>query len=172
MWEQSLRFDGGIRLETDTGETKTVFHMKSIGTIRTPFTAEAPNQPSETEKGEFRIVLSPQYAAGLTGLSSFRYLHVIYYMDRVDGRGSMKVRPPGAGGREVGLFASRSPVRPNPIGLSIVRLLRIVGNEIYTSGLDVFDGTPVLDIKPYIRDLDSKGEANNGWVTRGNRGEG
>jgi tRNA-Thr(GGU) m(6)t(6)A37 methyltransferase TsaA len=153
-------------LETETGETKTVFHMKSIGTIRTPFTAEAPNQPSETEKGEFRIVLSPQYAAGLYGLLSFRYLYVIYYMDRVHGGGSMKVRPPGAGGREVGLFASRSPVRPNPIGLSIVRLLKIVGNEIFTSGLDVFDGTPLLDIKPYIEGLDSKEDANNGWLSK------
>ena len=159
-------------MKTETGETETVFHVKSIGTIRTPFAGEAPNQPSETDKGEFRIVLSPQYAAGLCGLSSFRYLYVFYYMDRVHGGRSMTVRPPGAGGREVGLFASRSPVRPNPIGLSVVRLLRIVGNEIYTSGLDVFDGTPVLDIKPYIRDLDSKGEANNGWVTRGNGGEG
>ena len=65
---------------------------------------------------------------------------------------------------EVGLFASRSPVRPNPIGLSIVRLKRIEGNVVYTSGLDVFDGTPLLDIKPYIKGLDSKDDANYGWI--------
>jgi len=140
--------------------------MKSIGTIRTPFAAEAPNQPSESEEGEFRIVLSPLYAAGLHGLASFRYVYVIYYMDQVQRRVSMIVKPPGAGGREVGLFASRSPVRPNPIGLSVVRLLKIMDNEIYTSGLDVFDGTPLLDIKPYIEGLDFKEDANKGWLKK------
>ena len=74
------------------------------------------------------------------------------------------VSPPWAKGKKVGVFASRSPVRPNPIGLSIVRIKKIVGNKIYTSGLDVFDGTPLLDIKPYIKDLDNKDNANYGWV--------
>lgn len=62
------------------------------------------------------------------------------------------------------MFASRSPARPNPIGLSIVRLKKVVGNEVFTSGLDVFDNTPLLDIKPYINDLDSKHDANYGWI--------
>jgi len=62
------------------------------------------------------------------------------------------------------VFASRSPVRPNCIGLSIVRIKRIINNEILTSGLDVFDGTPLLDIKPYIKDLDVKIDANYGWI--------
>ncbi|MDY6794065.1 MAG: TrmO family methyltransferase [Actinomycetota bacterium] len=62
------------------------------------------------------------------------------------------------------MYASRSPVRPNRIGLSVVRLKSIVDNEILTSGLDVFDGTPVLDIKPYIKDLDTKTDANYGWI--------
>jgi len=141
------------------------FNVKKIGTIRTPYTDSAPYQPVETDEGEFRLVLSFEYTLGLRELASFRYIYVIYYMERVDQEVSMIVRPPWAGGREVGLFASRSPVRPNPIGLSIVRLLKIVNNEVYTSGLDVFDGTPLLDIKPYIRDLDSKGDANKGWVT-------
>lgn len=72
--------------------------------------------------------------------------------------------PPWAGGLRVGVFASRSPRRPNPIGLSIVRVLGVEENEVITSGLDAFDGTPILDIKPYIRDLDSKADANYGWV--------
>jgi len=62
------------------------------------------------------------------------------------------------------VFASRSPVRPNSIGLSIVRIKNIINNKIFTSGLDVFDGSPLLDIKPYIKDLDSKSDANYGWI--------
>jgi tRNA-Thr(GGU) m(6)t(6)A37 methyltransferase TsaA len=76
----------------------------------------------------------------------------------------MMVSPPWADGKKVGVFASRSPVRPNPIGLSVVRIKNIVENRIYTSGLDAFDGTPLLDIKPYIKDLDSKSDANYGWI--------
>jgi len=64
---------------------------------------------------------------------------------------------------EIGLFASRSPQRPNPIGLSIVRVKEINGNEITISGIDAYNGTPLLDIKPYIQFLDSKEDANNGW---------
>jgi tRNA (Thr-GGU) A37 N-methylase len=76
----------------------------------------------------------------------------------------MMIQPPWAKGKKVGLFASRSPVRPNPIGLSIVRIKKIIENKIYTSGLDVFDGTPLLDIKPYIKDLDDKFDADYGWI--------
>lgn len=88
-----------------------------------------------------------------------------------DSRGSVTeegqellAEPPWAGGLRVGVFASRSPRRPNPIGLSIVRVLGVKDNEVITSGLDAFDGTPILDIKPYIKDLDSKADANYGWV--------
>ena len=102
--------------------------------------------------------------AGLKELDSFTYIYVIYYIDRLTASPKMEVSPPWAAGHRVGLFASRSPVRPNPIGLSVVRIKEIIGNRVYTSGLDVFDGTPLLDIKPYIKDLDSKEDANNGWV--------
>jgi tRNA-Thr(GGU) m(6)t(6)A37 methyltransferase TsaA len=78
----------------------------------------------------------------------------------------MTVIPPWTGDTKVGLFASRSPVRPNPIGISIVRVKRIINNEIFTSGLDVLDGTPLIDIKPYIKDLDSKCDANYGWIEK------
>ena len=97
-------------------------------------------------------------------MNSFRYIYVIYYLHRVSRDIEDFVSPPWAGGYEVGLFASRSPARPNPIGLSIVRVKDIVGSEIYTSGLDVYDGTPLLDIKPYIQDLDSKADADHGWL--------
>jgi len=142
----------------------TNFNLKSIGIIRTPYINKAPYQPVDEDKGDFRIVLDSKYAEGLVDLNSFRYIYVIYYIDRLKHRLSMAVSPPWTGGAKVGLFASRSPVRPNPIGISIVRVKKIINNEIFTSGLDVFDNTPLLDIKPYVKDLDSKNDANYGWI--------
>jgi tRNA-Thr(GGU) m(6)t(6)A37 methyltransferase TsaA len=140
------------------------FELKQIGVIRTPYTDNAPYQPVEKDEGDFRIVVEPQYADGLCKLATFHYIYVIYYLHRIKQEPSMIVSPPWAGGLEVGVFASRSPVRPNCIGLSIVRIKDIINNEILTSGLDVFDGTPLLDIKPYIKDLDVKVDANYGWI--------
>ncbi len=140
------------------------FEMNPIGVIRTPYTENAPNQPVEDDEGDFRIVVEPQYTDGLYKLDSFRYMYVIYYIHHVKQEQSMIVSPPWAGGAKVGVFASRSPVRPNHIGISIVRIKSIKNNEILTSGLDAFDGTPVLDIKPYIKDLDVKSDANYGWI--------
>lgn len=138
--------------------------FEQIGVIHTPYTDNAPFQPREKEEGDFSLVLEPQYAGGLFKLSKFRYIYVIYYIHEVKRDLSMLVSPPWAGGKKVGVFASRSPVRPNCIGLSIVSLKRIVDNKIITSGLDVFDQTPLLDIKPYIKDLDAKPDANYGWL--------
>jgi tRNA-Thr(GGU) m(6)t(6)A37 methyltransferase TsaA len=140
------------------------FNLKQIGIIRTPYMDHAPYQPIEGDKGEFRIVFDMKYTEGLRNLDSFHYIYVIYYIDRLRRRPSMAVSPPWAPGKKVGLFASRSPVRPNPIGISIVRVKRIVNNEVFTSGMDVFDNTPLLDVKPYVKDLDSKNDANYGWI--------
>lgn len=135
-----------------------------IGFIKTPYLDTAPYQPVDTDDQEFFLQLKPEYVAGLKDLDSFTYIYVLYFIDRLKTAPKMEVSPPWAAGQQVGLFASRSPVRPNPIGLSVVRIRKISGNRVYTSGLDVFDGTPLLDIKPYINDLDSKCDANNGWV--------
>jgi len=120
----------------------------------------------EEDEGDFRIVIEPQYTDGLYELARFRYIYVIYYIHQVKQEVSMIVSPPWTGGVNVGVFASRSPVRPNYIGLSVVRIKRIINNEILTSGLDAFDGTPLLDIKPYIKDLDAKSDANYGWIEK------
>ena len=138
--------------------------LSSIGIIKTPYLDSAPYQPVDTDDQEFYLQLESEYIAGLKDLDSFTYIYVLYFIDRLNAIPKMEVSPPWAAGRQVGLFASRSPVRPNPIGLSVVRIKKIIGNRVYTSGLDVFDGTPLLDIKPYINDLDSKCDANNGWV--------
>ncbi|CAD6491910.1 MAG: hypothetical protein ANIMEMIM_00242 [Candidatus Argoarchaeum ethanivorans] len=152
------------KLQT-TPEKSTGFKLKQIGAIRTPYTDNTPHQPVEDDKGDFRIAVNPEYTEGLNELSVFHYIYVIYYMHRVKRGLSMMVSPPRAD-KMVGVFASRSPVRPNCIGLSIVRVKKIVNNEIFTSGIDVFDGTPLIDIKPYIKELDSKPDANDGWIER------
>ena len=138
--------------------------FRQIGVIKTPYSDSAPYQPVDRDKGNFRIVINSAYTKGLNKLERFRYIYVIYHINRLERRVSLKVCPPWTSGLEIGLFASRSPLRPNPIGLSVVRIKRIVRNEIITSGMDVFDGTPLLDIKPYIKDLDSKCDSNYGWV--------
>jgi tRNA-Thr(GGU) m(6)t(6)A37 methyltransferase TsaA len=143
---------------------KAVCSFEPIGVIRTPYVDSAPYQPVESDEQEFRIILDERYREGLAELEKFRCIYVLYHIDRLDREVRMKVSPPWAAGRQVGLFASRSPVRPNPIGLSVVRIKKIEGSTIYTSGLDVFDETPLLDIKPYIRDLDVKLDANYGWL--------
>ncbi len=138
--------------------------FQAIGIIHTPYKESAPYQPVEEAEDEFTAVLEPRYEAGLFKLEKFRYIYLIYYIDRLNVQPKMHVKPPWAGSVEVGLFASRSPARPNPIGLSVVKVKKVEGNVVYTSGLDVFDGTPLLDIKPYIRELDSKEDANYGWI--------
>ncbi|NMG83068.1 MAG: tRNA (N6-threonylcarbamoyladenosine(37)-N6)-methyltransferase TrmO [Methanosarcinales archaeon] len=142
------------------------FELKQIGVIRTPYTDNAPYQPVEEDEGDFRIVVDPQYINGVYKLDEFRYIYVVYYIHRIKQECSMIISPPWTGGLKAGVFASRSPVRPNCVGLSIVRIKGIKNNEILTSGLDVFDGTPLLDIKPYIKDLDTKSDANYGWLEK------
>lgn len=141
------------------------FRLKQIGVIRTPYKDRAPFQPVNGAEGEFRIEVDPTYEAGLMRLEDFRYIYVLFFLNGMDREVSMISSPPWVEGLRTGIFASRSPARPNPIGLSIVQVYRIIGNEIIISGMDAFDGTPLLDIKPYIKDLDSKEDANYGWLT-------
>ena len=141
-----------------------VFHP--IGVIHTPYEEKAPYQPVETDEGSFWVEVFPQYQEGLLDLDTFTYIYLLYYIDQLKKDVEMKVEPIWAGEIEVGVFASRSPLRPNPIGLSVVKVLEVGGNVVKTTGLDVFNGTPLLDIKPYIKDLDTKKDANYGWVEK------
>ncbi len=139
--------------------------LKSVGIIRSPYgPGNAPTQPVRGKKGDFRLVVNKEYEDGLDNLSGFRYIYVLYLLDEVVFDGSMEAHPPMARGLAVGLFASRSPRRPNPIGLSVVEVMGIEGNVIRIDSIDAYNDTPVIDIKPYIKWLDCKENANNGWV--------
>jgi tRNA-Thr(GGU) m(6)t(6)A37 methyltransferase TsaA len=140
--------------------------LHGIGVIRTPYMDEAPHQPVETDTDDFTIIVNEEYGEGLRELEKFEFLYVLFYNDRVKDKPPLTVTPPSGGGIEVGVFSSRSPNRPNPVGLSIVRLKRIVENKIYITGIDALDMTPLLDIKPYMEKLDCKKGAGNGWADR------
>jgi tRNA-Thr(GGU) m(6)t(6)A37 methyltransferase TsaA len=110
------------------------------------------------------ITVDEKYSEGLWKLNSFSYIIVLFYFDRVSDESVLTVTPPWAEGVKAGVFASRSPHRPNPIGLSVVPLRGVSGSEIYTGNIDAYDGTPLLDIKPYIEAVESKVSAGNGWI--------
>jgi len=139
--------------------------FRPIGVIRTPLEdpADAPIQPIFAEGIEGTIELDPAYQAGLQDLDGFSHLILIYHFHRSKGYDLLS-RPfldPGPHG----IFAIRSPRRPNAIGLSIVRLLGIEGNILRIADVDMLDGTPLLDIKPYVDPFDVRKDVRIGWLT-------
>ncbi len=136
-----------------------------IGEIRTPYDdSNCPRFADESLKDEARIKVFPEFQPGLKFLEKFSHLFVLFHLDRPHQEPSLIAHPPKANGLEVGVFASCSPSRPNPLGLSIVRLKRLENNELIVSALDAYDHTPLLDLKPYFRGYDCKVDANNGWM--------
>ena len=132
-----------------------------IGRIRTPWTRrdECPKNARGSD-AECTIELDPRYAAALDSVATCTHLVVLYFMDQA--RRDLLVQAPRHGDRR-GTFALRSPVRPNPIAMSVVRLARIDGTTLTVVGLDCLDGTPLIDIKPYFASVDSVPEAVVGW---------
>jgi tRNA-Thr(GGU) m(6)t(6)A37 methyltransferase TsaA len=147
-------------------QNHTHYQLHRIGVIRTPYTHSAPRQAQEDVEGDFRIIIDPRYEEGLNQLDRFTYAFVIFYLDRSMRSASLRATPPGGGGITVGVFASRSPNRPSRLGLSIVKIKKIEANIIFTSCIDAFDRTPVVDIKPYFGHLDCKSGAGNGWAEK------
>lgn len=132
-----------------------------IGRIRTPWTRR--DQCPKNARGsneECTIDLDERYAAALDGVASCTHLVVLYFMHQA--RRDLLVQMPRHGDRR-GTFAIRSPVRPNPIAMSVVRLVRIAGTRLTVVGLDCLDGTPLIDIKPYFASVDSAPDAVVGW---------
>jgi tRNA-Thr(GGU) m(6)t(6)A37 methyltransferase TsaA len=107
------------------------------------------------------VEVYPEFAGGLQGLEGFSHIIILYIFHRSNGY-SLRVKP-FLDHQEHGLFATRYPYRPNPIGLSIVRLEGIQANILNVADIDVLDGTPLLDIKPYVPDFDVRENARTGW---------
>jgi len=132
-----------------------------IGRIRTPWTqrGECPKNARGSD-AVCTIELDPRYAAALDGVATCTHLVLLYFMH--EARRDLLVQAPRHGERR-GTFAIRSPVRPNPIAMSVVRLIDIHGIILKVVGLDCLDGTPLVDIKPYFASVDSVPEATVGW---------
>jgi len=141
--------------------------LEPIGYISTPFKskAEAPHQPDVTAdaEGVIRLTEGRNYEQALEDLEGIEKIWLIYWFDR-NPNWKPKVLVPRGPRQKRGVFATRSPHRPNPIGLSLVDLVSVNGLELRVKGLDLLDGTPILDIKPYLPRVEAHPDASAGWI--------
>ena len=138
--------------------------FQPIGIIRSPFREpeDMPIQTSGAEGVEGTVELDPQYTAGLKDLEGFSHILLIYHFHRSKGF-SLKVKP-FLDDAVRGVFSTRAPRRPNSIGFSVVRLNAVAGSVLTIQDVDVLDGTPLLDIKPYVPQFDAKSAERIGWL--------
>lgn len=141
---------------------KVVF--EPIGYVESPFAApEDVPRPSETAvQASGTVVIDDAYEAGLLGLSEFSHIVLVSHLHETD-EVRLRVHPQG-GELEVGIFATSGPVRPNPIGLSVVELDGIEGTRLSVSNLDLIDGTPILDVKPFAPKIADLDDLEIGWM--------
>ena len=136
-----------------------------IGTIHSPFKDRKgmPIQPTAASGISGSVEIKAEYSKGLKDLEGFSHIYLIYYFHLSEDY-SLEVKP-FMDDNLRGLFATRAPKRPNPIGLSIVKLLKIEDNILYIEDIDIVDGTPLLDIKPYVPKFDYRDTEQIGWLT-------
>jgi len=142
--------------------TASLFTPRTIGHARTPFADknDVPKGPLAKHVEEGVLEIDPAFAEGLDDIDGFSHLIVLWFFDKAEGF-ALKATPPGSSVAR-GVFATRAPHRPNPIAVTVVELLRREGNRLHVQGLDMADGTPLLDIKPYLGNV--AGEVRLGWI--------
>ena len=140
-----------------------MFTMKPIGVVRCAYTATAqiPKGRGAEHQADGVLDILPEYEEGLTDIEGFSHLYVIWVFDRAEG--SSLIATPPSDNQPHGVFATRSPQRPNAIGLTVVTLLRREGNRLLVRGVDMLDGTPILDIKPYLSSVPDS-DLRRGWL--------
>lgn len=139
------------------------YSFDPIGFARTPFSdvSRIPKGPGAEHRAEGVLDVSPALEAGLADIEGFSHLYVIWVFDRVEGV-ELTACPP-TDDRPHGVFATRSPQRPNPIGLTVVEMLGREGCRLHVAGVDMLDGTPILDIKPYLSSVPAD-RLRRGWL--------
>jgi tRNA (adenine37-N6)-methyltransferase len=142
-----------------------MFSMRPVGYIRSDHknTGDIPKGLGAKHDAEGTLEILEEFAPGLTDIEGFSHLIVIWVFDRVEGFDLMATPP--SDNRPHGVFATRSPRRPNPIGLSIVELIGREGPMLRVRGLDMLDGTPILDIKPYLTNVPPE-QLRRGWLAQ------
>jgi len=140
-----------------------VIEFSPIGIIHTPWKKgeDCPIQPSRSDEAKGMIEVFPEFVKGLKDLEGFSHIYLIFHFHKSEGF-SLTVKP-YLDTVKRGVFACRAPRRPNQIGLSIVRLEKIEGNLVHIKDADMIDGTPLLDIKPYIPEFDRRTVIKTGW---------
>jgi tRNA (adenine37-N6)-methyltransferase len=138
--------------------------FRPIGVIHSPFktTEGMPIQPSGAQQVLGEVEVFPRYAKGLQDLEGFSHIILLYYFHRA--RRARLVVIPFLDSKPHGVFATRAPSRPNPVGLSVVRFVAREGNSLRVQGIDILDGTPLLDIKPYVPAFDVHDASRVGWL--------
>lgn len=138
--------------------------FRVIGNIRTPFKTKEgmPIQPAAAKGIRGSVEINPEFENGLQGLEGFSHIILIYYFHKSEGF-ALKVKP-FLSEEKQGVFATRAPKRPNAIGMSVVKLLSINNNILEIENVDILDGTPLLDIKPYVPEFDNVEDVNIGWL--------
>jgi len=139
---------------------------KPIGIIHSPFKEPkgTPIQPSGAKGINGTVEIFPDYAEGLKDLEGFSHIILIYHF-HLSKKSSLKVKP-YLDDEVHGVFAMRGPSRPNPIGISTVHLLRVEGTTLHIQDVDIVDGTPLLDIKPYVPEFDIREVQRTGWLEK------
>ncbi len=142
-----------------------IFAMRAIGTVRSEYreTREIPRGFGAKHDAEGVLEILPEFEAGLQDVEGFSHLFVVWIFDRSEG--FELVGTPPIDDRPHGVFATRSPRRPNPIGLTVVELLRREGARLHVRGVDMLDGTPILDIKPYLSSVAPEA-LRRGWMVQ------
>jgi tRNA-Thr(GGU) m(6)t(6)A37 methyltransferase TsaA len=142
-----------------------LFSFRPIGFVRSPYsdTAQIPRGPGAEHHAEGVLELLPEFEPGLADIEGFSHLYVLWVFDRA-GPYELTGIPP-TDDRPHGVFATRSPRRPNPIGLTVVQLLRRDGARLVVRGIDMLDGTPILDIKPYLSAVPAE-QLKRGWLAQ------
>ena len=140
-----------------------MFTSRPIGYVSSPYTetSQVPKGLGAEHQAEGVLKILPEYEAGLTDIEGLSHLFVIWEFDRA--QGFELVGTPPCDNRSHGVFATRSPRRPNPIGLTVVELLRREGGDLHVRGVDMLDGTPILDIKPYLSSVPEE-KLRRGWL--------
>ena len=141
------------------------FAMRAVGTVHSPYTdrSQVPRGPGARHDADGVLEIDPDLEPGLADIEGFSHLFVLWVFDRADG--VSLVSTPPTDDRPHGVFATRSPQRPNPIGLTVVRLLGREGNRLRVRGVDMLDGTPILDLKPYLSSV-PEAELRRGWLAQ------
>lgn len=147
-----------------------MIEFRSIGVIHTPFKEleGMPIQPAGAAGVQGTIHIYEEFQEGLADLDGFSHIILLYHFHRSQGYVLQVV--PFLDSTPRGLFATRAPKRPNPIGLSVVQLERIENGILHIQNVDILDGTPLLDIKPYVPEFDSQVEVRTGWLADSHQG--